>query len=300
VILAGGAINSPQLLMLSGIGPAAQLRRHGIAVVHDAPGVGANLQDHPTVFVARANPSAESYALSARSWPRVALSPLQYLLRRSGLLASNAAEAGGFVRTLPNLQRPDVQMTFLVGLKGNARTIPREHGFMLLVQLLRPLSRGRVELASARPDDKPLLHPAFLEHADDVATLVRGLQVARRIFAGPALAPVSGAELQPGAAIASAADLAAFVRQQVGTAYHPVGTCRMGPAGDPLAVVDARLAVHGVDALRVVDASVMPTIIGGNTAAPSMMIGERGAAFVMAAQRGDAARKSRPQAVSLN
>jgi len=300
VILAGGAINSPQLLMLSGIGPAAQLRRHGIAVVHDAPGVGANLQDHPTVFVARANPSAESYALSARSWPRVALSPLQYLLRRSGLLASNAAEAGGFVRTLPNLQRPDVQMTFLVGLKGNARTIPREHGFMLLVQLLRPISRGRVELASARPDDKPVLHPGFLEHADDVATLVRGLQVARRIFASPALAPVSGAELQPGAAIASDADLAAFARQQVGTAYHPVGSCRMGPAGDPLAVVDARLAVHGVDALRVVDASVMPTIIGGNTAAPSMMIGERGAAFVMAAQRGDAARKSRPQAVSLN
>jgi choline dehydrogenase-like flavoprotein len=300
VILAGGAINSPQLLMLSGIGPAAQLRRHGIAVVHDAPGVGANLQDHPTVFVARANPSAESYALSARSWPRVALSPLQYLLRRSGLLASNAAEAGGFVRTLPHLERPDVQMTFLVGLKGNARTIPREHGFMLLVQLLRPISRGRVELASARPDDKPVLHPAFLEHGDDVATLVRGLQVARRIFASPALAPVSGAELQPGAGIAGDADLAAFVRQQVGTAYHPVGTCRMGPAEDPLAVVDARLAVHGIKALRVVDASVMPTIIGGNTAAPSMMIGERGAAFVLAAQRGGVASAGRTEAVSLS
>ncbi len=285
VVLAGGAINSPHLLMLSGIGPADQLRRLGVDVVHDAPGVGRNLQDHPTVFVSRRNPSGESYALSPHAYGRIAASPLRYLLRRDGMLASNAAEAGGFVRTLPGLERPDVQMTFLVGLKGNARTVPREHGFMLLVQLLRPLSRGHMALASARASDKPLLYPAFLEQAEDVATLVRGLKEARRIVGGKALAGFAGPEIEPGAGIVSDADLAALVRGQVGTAYHPVGTCKMGPASDPMAVVDAQLAVHGVDALRVADASIMPDIIGGNVAAPSMMIGERAAEFIIARQR---------------
>jgi choline dehydrogenase-like flavoprotein len=284
VILAGGAINSPQLLMLSGIGPADELRRHGIAVAHDLPGVGRNLQDHPTVFVSRRNPSGESYALSPHAWPRMAAAPLRYLFGRGGMLASNAAEAGGFVRTRPGLDRPDVQMTFLVGLKGNARTIPREHGFMVLVQLLRPASRGRLELVSADPAAKPRLLGAFLDDPEDLATLVRGLKEARRIFAARALAPFAGDEIEPGDAVRDDTGLAAFVRRQVGTAYHPVGTCMMGPARDPLAVVDATLAVHGIAALRVADASVMPTIVGGNTAAPATMIGERAAGFVLDAR----------------
>ena len=281
VIVAGGAVNSPQLLLLSGIGPAAQLQRHGIRVAHELPGVGENLQDHPTVFVSRRNPSAESYALSLRSLPRMALSPLSYVFGRKGVLTSNVAEAGGFMRTLPGLARPDVQMTFLVGLKGNARMIPRQHGFMVLVQLLRPVARGRLELASNDPQDKPVMHPNFMEARSDVDTLVRGLREARRIFGAAALARYSGAEIEPGAACTSDAELTALVRNQVGTAYHPVGTCKMGPAADPLAVVDARLCVHGIEGLRVADASIMPNIIGGNTTAPSTMIGERAADFIL-------------------
>jgi choline dehydrogenase-like flavoprotein len=200
------------------------------------------------------------------------------------MLASNAAEAGGFIRTLPDLERCDVQMTFLVGLKDSARTIPREHGFLLLVQLLRPLSRGRIELASARPEDKPVLNAGFLEDDADVATLRRGLRAARKILGAERLRRFSGVEIEPGESVSSDAQLDALIRRQVGTAYHPVGTCRMGPATDVDSVVDPRLAVHGVSGLRVADASIMPTIIGGNTAAPSMMIGERAASFVLQEQ----------------
>jgi choline dehydrogenase-like flavoprotein len=284
VVLSGGAVNSPQLLLLSGVGPEAGLKPHGIPVVAPLAGVGQNLQDHPTVFVSRENPSGESYALSARSWPRMIASPLQYLLQRKGMLSSNAAEAGGFVRTLPGLDRPDVQMTFLVGLKGNARMIPRDHGFMVLVQLLRPKARGQLSLASGNPADKPLMHPNFMEHPDDVATLVRGLKVARGIFAAPTLVRYSGNELQPGASVRTDAQLEAHVRAQVSTTYHPVGTCRMGPMEDAMSVVDAQLRVHGIDGLRVADASIMPNIVGGNTSAPSTMIGERAAAFILAGQ----------------
>jgi choline dehydrogenase-like flavoprotein len=150
VVLCGGAINSPQLLMLSGIGPAAHLREKGIEVLCDLPGVGAHLQDHPTVHVAMENPSAESYALSPRTYGRILLSPLRYLLRRDGMLASNVAECGGFLCT-DGSGRPDIQITFLVGLKANARVIPSEHGYMALIQLLRPKSEGSVRLASSDP-----------------------------------------------------------------------------------------------------------------------------------------------------
>jgi choline dehydrogenase-like flavoprotein len=282
VVLAGGAINSPQLLMLSGIGPEGVLRRHGIAVAHALPGVGRNLQDHPTVFVSCDNPSGESYAWSWRSAPRIALAPLRYALRRDGMLASNAAEAGGFLRSKPGLERPDVQTTFLVGLKGTARTIPRAHGFLLLVQLLRPAARGHLELASADPQARPVMHANFFAEPEDLTTLVRGLRAARRILGMPALARYRGAELEPGTGLESDADLEAAVRGQATTAYHPVGTCRMGPAEDPFAVVDGSLRVHGVDGLRVADASIMPNIIGGNTNAPTTMIGERAATFMLA------------------
>ena len=285
VVLCGGAVNSPQLLMLSGIGPGAHLRRWGIPVQRDLAGVGQNLQDHPTVFVSHGNPSGESYALSSRSWPRMLASPFRYLFNRKGMLSSNAAEAGGFFRSLPGLDRPDVQMTFLVGLKGSARVIPRDHGFMVLVQLLRPVGRGHLELASADPAAKPVMHPNFLEDPADMATLVRGVREARRIFAGAALAPFSGGEIAPGPQLQTDAQLEAALRAQVNTAYHPVGTCKMGPATDPLAVVDARLRVYGIDGLRVADASVMPNIVGGNTSAPSTMIGERAAAFMQEDRR---------------
>lgn len=281
IIVSAGAINSPQLLMLSGIGPAEHLREMGIEIVHDLPGVGSNLQDHPTVHLAVDNPSAESYAMSPRAWPRMIASPFRFLMKRKGMLASNVAEAGGFARTLPELERPDVQMTFLVGLKSNARTIPSRHGFMVLVQLLRPKSAGSVRLASASPNDKPIIDPNFFDHPDDIAALKRGFREARRIFAQPALAGMRGNEIEPGAHIESDAQLDAALRQIVNTAYHPTGTCRMGPDGDPMAVLDNRLRVRGIAGLRVVDASVMPSIISGNTSAPTMMIAQRAAEFIL-------------------
>ena len=281
IVVAAGTVNSPQLLMLSGVGPAEMLRRHDIRVVADLPGVGGNLQDHPTVSVAMSNPGAQSYALSWRTAPRVAVAPLRYLFARRGMLASNAAEAGGFLRSSPELDRPDLQMTFMVGLKDNPRTLPRRHGFVLHVAVLRPATRGRLELASADPAARPLMHPNFLQYKADVQALIYGLKEARRIISMPALARCSGKELSPSPAVSTDADLEAFIRANVATTYHPVGTCKMGPRRDPMAVVDSRLRVHGITGLRVADASIMPNIIGGNTSAPSMMIGERAADFIL-------------------
>ncbi|WP_179504179.1 MULTISPECIES: GMC family oxidoreductase N-terminal domain-containing protein [unclassified Sphingomonas] len=280
VVLCGGAINSPQLLMLSGIGPAAHLREKGIEVLHDLPGVGAHLQDHPTVHLAMENPSAESYALSPRTYGRILLSPFRFLLNRKGMLASNVAECGGFLCT-DGSGRPDIQITFLVGLKANARVIPSNHGYMALIQLLRPKSEGSVRLASNRPEDKAVIDPNFFADPYDMRTLIAGFREARRIFAQPALAPMTGAEIEPGAHAQSDAQIEAELRKIVNTAYHPTGTCKMGPDSDPMAVVDDRLRVRGVSGLRVVDASVMPEIISGNTSAPTMMIAQRAAAFIL-------------------
>ncbi len=285
VVLAGGAVNSPQLLMLSGIGPAASLRRLGIDVVNDLPGVGANLQDHPTVQVSNLNPSAESYALSTRTFPRVAIAPLAWFFARRGMLASNAAEAGGYMRTLPGLDRPDVQMTFVVGLKAAVQKLPRVHGVMLMVHLMRPLTRGHLELTSANPADRPQLHPDFLGNPGDVGTLMRGVREARRILAAAPFAPYAGSEVTPGANHQSDRELEAAIRTQVGTAYHPVGTCKMGPDHDAMAVVDPQLRVRGIEGLRVADASIMPNIVGGNTNAPAMMIGEQAARFMLQARQ---------------
>jgi choline dehydrogenase len=293
VVLAAGTINSPQLMMLSGLGPADMLRRHGIRVVEDLPGVGANLQDHPTVSVAMSNPGAESYALSWRTAPRIAAAPLRYLFARSGMLASNAAEAGGFLHSREGLTRPDLQMTFMVGLKDNPRTLPRRHGFVLHVAVLRPATRGLLELASADPAARPVINPHFLEDRADVDALIAGLKSARHILSMPAMARYSGAELSPGPGVKSDAELEAFIRANLATTYHPVGTCKMGPRQDPMAVVDSRLRVHGISGLRVADASIMPNIIGGNTSAPSMMIGERAAEFIVQDSNGSSEGASR-------
>ncbi|SEJ61248.1 Choline dehydrogenase [Sphingobium sp. AP50] len=280
IILCAGATNSPQLLMLSGIGPQDHLKDMGIDLVHHLPGVGQHLQDHPTVHVAMENPSGESYAISAKALPRILASPLKYLANRTGMLASNVAECGGFLCT-DGSGRPDIQITFLVGLKIDARAIPRRHGYMALIQLLRPKSAGSVRLASNRPEDKPVIDPNFFADPYDMKTLIAGFREARRIFAQPALAAMTGAEIEPGAQYQSDAEIDAALRKIVNTAYHPTGTCKMGPDNDPMAVVDGRLRVRGVAGLRVVDASVMPEIISGNTSAPTMMIAERAARFIL-------------------
>ena len=280
IILCAGATNSPQLLMLSGIGPQDHLREMGIDLVHHLPGVGAHLQDHPTVHVAMENPSAESYAVSAKVLPRILASPFKYLLKREGMLASNVAEAGGFLCT-DGTGRPDIQITFLAGLKLDARSVPRRHGYMGLIQLLRPKSSGSVRLASNRPEDKPVIDPNFFADPYDMQTLIAGFRACRHIFAQPALAAMTGAEIEPGAQHQSDAEIGAALRKIVNTAYHPTGTCKMGPDSDPMAVVDNRLRVRGVSGLRVVDASVMPDIISGNTSAPTMMIAQRAAQFIL-------------------
>ncbi|MFI4932365.1 MAG: GMC family oxidoreductase [Burkholderiales bacterium] len=282
VIVCAGTVNSPQLLMLSGIGPAS-ITRQGVKLIHELPGVGENLQDHPTVSIAMENPSAESYALSWRTAPRVGLAPLRYAFGKRGMLASNAAEAGGFIRSKPGLDRPDVQYTVMVGMKDNPRTLPRKHGYFLHMAVLRPATRGTVELASRDPATRPVMKPNFLEHRADVETLQRALREARRIIGMSALARLSGAELLPGRNVDDDTALENFIRERVATTYHPVGTCKMAPASDRLAVVDPQLRVRGIDGLRVADASIMPNLIGGNTSAPAMMIGERAAHSVLEA-----------------
>ncbi|MDO8769275.1 MAG: GMC family oxidoreductase N-terminal domain-containing protein [Burkholderiaceae bacterium] len=283
VIVSAGAINSPQLLMLSGIGPARHLESHGIRVHSDLMGVGENLQDHPSVPMAMPDLSGSAYALSWKSMPKVIASPLQYLFARRGMLASNAAEGGGFLRTNGALDRPDIQITLLAGLKETARAIPREHGIMLLVSLLRPESRGRVTLQSDRPGDKPQLHPAFLESRRDLETLIAGVRETRRILSHSPIANSLGEERLPGHLLQSDSELEQAIRATLSTVYHPVGTCKMGAVIDSQAVVDSHLRVYGIQNLRVADASVMPNIIGGNTSAPAMMIGERAAAFLQGA-----------------
>jgi len=280
IILCAGATNSPQLLMLSGIGPQDHLRDMGIVLVHHLPGVGQHLQDHPTVHVAMENPSAQAYAISPKALPRILASPFRYLFNRTGMLASNVAECGGFLCT-DGSGRPDIQITFLVGLKIDARSVPRRHGYMALIQLLRPKSAGSVRLASNRPEDKPIISPNLFADPYDMKTLIAGFREARRIFAQPALAAMTGDEIEPGAQHQSDAEIDAALRRIVNTAYHPTGTAKMGPDSDPMAVVDNRLRVRGVAGLRVVDASVMPEIISGNTSAPTMMIAERAARFIL-------------------
>jgi choline dehydrogenase len=288
VILCGGAINSPQLLMISGVGDAEDLQRHGIATVAPLSGVGRNLQDHASAVVAAGDRSGLSMAMSWRAMPRMTASPMSYLLNRTGLLTSNAAEAGGFIRTTPGLDRPDVQLTLLTALKMSARVIPREHGIMVFVSLLRPRSRGSVELRSAKSDDRPIIRGGFLEDPRDMEALVHGVRETRRVLACEPLAHHLGSEIVPGAAAESDAEIIAAIRATLGTTYHPVGTCKMGPPSDAQAVVDAKLCVYGTKRLRVVDASIMPTIVSGNTAAPVMMIGERAAEFILRSATVDA------------
>jgi choline dehydrogenase len=281
VIVSAGTMNSPQILMLSGIGAPDELQAHGITVVADLPGVGKNLQDHPSIGLSARDPSRSSMALNARTVPRMGLAALRYLLMRSGPFSSNAAEAGGFIRTLPGLERPDVQLTFVVGMKGRADILPSEHGFILHANVARPNARGRVRLTSPDSRAKIGIEHGFLKEDDDLQTLIRGLKASRRILSQPAFAPFLGEELVPGAKYQSDAELEHAVRDHVATVYHPVGTCRMGAKGDAQAVLDSRLRVQGLRGLRVADASVMPSLIGGNTSAPAMMIGERAAEFIL-------------------
>ena len=276
VIVAGGAINSPQLLMLSGVGPAAQLRAHGIDVVHDLPGVGQNLQDHLAIAVIVGCKQPVTL-VSAEKIRNV----LRYLVLRRGMLTSNIAEAAAFVRTDPSLPAPDLELIFApVPFIDHGLVPQKAHGITVGSILLRPESAGTLTLRSADPHAAPNLDPAYLSDHDgrDLRTLTHGVRLAQRILRTRELQPYVGAPIEPERSLESDADIAAFIREQAETLYHPVGTCRMG--NDALAVVDSQLRVRGVEGLRVADASVMPTLIRGHTNAPAIMIGEKAADLI--------------------
>ncbi len=281
VLLSSGAYGSPQLLMLSGVGPAAHLRQHGIAVVHNLPGVGQNLQDHVTAnLVWRTHDANATFGVSLRGVWNIFKGILEWRRKRTGLISSNVAESGAFYRTRADQTVPAIQLELVIGIvDDHNRKMHLGHGYSLHVTLMRPKSRGQVTLADANPSTPPNIDAKYFSHADDMPLMVEGTRKALQIMDAPALAPFRGKLLFP-IDKNSDADIERELRRSADTEYHPCGTCPMGPASDPMAVVDAELRVHGLTGLRVVDASIMPTLIGGNTNAPTIMIGERAADLI--------------------
>jgi len=275
VLLCGGPINSPQLLKLSGIGPAAELAEHGIPVVRDRPGVGENLQDHLEFYfqVACTQPVTlySSMGLFAR-----AMIGARWLLFKDGLGATNHFETGGFIRSRAGVPYPDIQYHFLpLAVTYDGSSLANEHGFQAHVGPMRSKSRGHVRLASADPHDHPKILFNYLTHPDDMTEMRACVRLTREIFAQAAFDPYRGREIQPGADVTSDEQIDAFVRAKVESAFHPSCSCRMGRRDDPMAVVDSDARVIGVEGLRVVDSSIMPSITTGNLNAPTFMLAEK-------------------------
>jgi len=281
IIVSGGAFGSPQLLMLSGIGDGDELRRFGIPVVHHLPGVGKNLQDHiDYVQTWRVSGTSETIGVSLRGAGHIISSIWEWRSKRSGLMTTNYATAGAFVRSTPDAAVPDLQLIFVVAiLDDHARKLHLGHGMSCHVDVLRPFSRGVVSLASPDPRVAPAIDPKFLSDERDMNLLLKGGQLQQRIIESPAFDRVRGEMLYP-TNVNDPAGMERDIRARADTQYHPVGACKMGPESDPMAVVNDRLRVKGVDGLRVVDASIMPTIVGGNTNAPTIMIGEKAADMI--------------------
>jgi choline dehydrogenase len=280
VIVAGGAFNSPQLLQFSGLGPAKILAELGIAVIADMPGVGADLQDHLQVRMQYRCTEPITMNDVINHWRHRYGAGLRYVLSRKGLLTIGAGYAGAFLRTRPDLASPDVQIHFLIFSADTAGAALHPFpGFMTSVCQLRPESRGFVRIKSNDPSVPPAIQPRYLSAQKDCDTVVDGLKVMRRVMNQPAMRCYIAEERAPGAECVSDADLLAFARDTGTTVYHPTSTCRMG--SDPAAVVDERLRVRGFERLRVIDASIMPTVVSGNTNAAAVMIGEKGADMVL-------------------
>ena len=282
VILAAGAIGSPQLLLLSGVGPKDEIQQHGISVVHDLPGVGRNLQDHLDVIITTRNTSRQAISFHPLSLWRGLVGLFKYIFFKRGDLTSNSAEAGAFSKSSPAEPIPDLQFHLVVAANTHhAQQLAPLFGYAYSLHacVLRPRSRGTITLRSADALAPPRIQPNYCEVPEDFEKLVAAFKQARAILAQPALAPHRGAELDPGPAVQSDDEIRAWIRANAETIYHPVGTCKMGL--DDLAVVDPQLRVRGLTGLRVVDASIMPALIGGNTNAPTTMIGEKGAAMVL-------------------
>jgi choline dehydrogenase len=281
VILSGGAINSPQLLMLSGIGPANHLRRHGLSVTADLPGVGQNLQDHLEMYVQYecTKPitlySVENPLFRARVG-------IEWFLFKTGLGASAHLEAGGFIRSAPGIPHPNLQYHFLPSVVNDHGRKPGDrHAFQVHVGSMRATSTGSVTLASADPRRHPRLQPNYLATKEDRCEMRDAVRLTREIFAQSAFDPYRGAEIQPGAGVRTDDEIDAFVRAKADSAYHPSCTCRMGTADDSMAVVDPEARVRGVAGLRVVDASIMPSIVSGNLNAPTIMVAEKASDMIL-------------------
>ncbi|HME40397.1 MAG TPA: GMC family oxidoreductase N-terminal domain-containing protein [Steroidobacteraceae bacterium] len=280
IVLAAGAIQSPQLLMLSGIGDGEHLAALGLTVRHELPGVGRNLHDHLASPVHMRMRNPVSYGLSLRAMPRNLWNIAEYLLFRRGPLANNVFESAAFVKSMPGLDKPDIQLVFQPAKRpGPSFPYPIGHGFAISPVGLYPRSRGRVTLASPDPFDAPLIDPNLLSAPEDLPPLISGIRLARKIFASAAFSAYRAQEAAPGSGSVSDTELAAYVRAEAYTVHHPVSTCRMG--NDAAAVVDPQLRVVGLENLRVADASVFPCIIGGNTNAAVVMIAEKASDMIL-------------------
>jgi choline dehydrogenase len=280
VILAGGAVNSPQLLQLSGIGDGDHLKRAGVKVVHELRGVGRNLQDHPGIGGVKQRCSQPISSVSALSLRAKALALAQYAMFRSGPAANNGLEAMAFIRTRPELVAPDLQyfMTMLMYEDSGRKIIP-EHGFMVVFTLQRPESRGTIMIRSDDPTMAPEIDPNYFDQAIDLQTMREGVKIGREIFAQEAFDPYRGSEYAPGRDVVTDPQIEAFVRRTVDSNYHLSGTCKMGV--DEFAVVDPELRVRGIGGLRVIDASIMPTVVSGNTNAATIMIAEKASDMIL-------------------
>lgn len=284
VILSGGAFNSPQLLMLSGVGPADELNRHGIQIKHELAGVGQNLQEHVDAVVVRKSMLSHKgpVALSPASLYKFAPDAFTYPITGKGAFATHSGEAGGFFKSSDEQTLPDLQWTFLPTLMndhGRDLKLMTSPGYSAHVTLLRPKSRGQVTLNSSDPQADPNIQLNMLSHPDDVRDLSNGVRKTRELLRASAFSGYMGEEKFPGEGCESDAAIEEFLRRKANHIYHPVGTCKMG--SDEQAVVDPQLRVHGLEGLRVVDASVMPSLVGGNTNAPTMMIAEKASDMIL-------------------
>jgi choline dehydrogenase len=274
VILSAGTINSPQLLMLSGIGCGEHLKSLNIPVKVDLPGVGQNLQDH--LFVPIIYQCTKSMTLANLEKPQ---NILKYLLFKKGALTSNIAEAGGFIKTSNNIDNVDLQLHFVPAcIMNHGFSQRKQQGFTLCPTLLYPQSKGNITLRSKNPLEAPVIQPNFLAHQEDLEVLLAGVKISRKILQSKAFDAFRGEEMIPGEEIQTESEISAFIRNTAESLYHPVGTCKMG--NDSMSVVNSKLQVHGVKGLRVVDASIMPNIIGGNTNAPTITIAEKAADMI--------------------
>jgi choline dehydrogenase len=281
VIVAASSINSPKLLLLSGIGPAAELAAHGIAVVADRPGVGKNLQDHLEIYMQYSSKQPVTLYKYWNLWGK-AIVGAQWLFTKTGLGASNQFEACAFIRTREGIEYPDIEYHFLpIAVRYDGKAAAGGHGFQVHVGPMRSKSRGEVTLRSADPAEAPRILFNYMSHPDDWDEFRRCIRLTREIFGQPAMQPFVKAEIQPGADLQSDAELDAFLKEHVESAYHPCGTCRMGRADDPMAVVDPECRVIGVEGLRVADSSIFPQVTNGNLNGPSIMTGEKAADHIL-------------------